>query len=155
MAEYPIYLRAFRVTRVLSYFSAIFYTFFYILSALEWYDMLYIVADKSQYNFVTIFINMFLGYNLVLHSSVIPINLVILIKETTLNFFQFFDAEDRAGQTSTYLSYRDIGYAENDFLWFLNPFTWIDMFWEPSFGYDAEDYIIENQNDEEHYYKNW
>ena len=98
---------------------------------------------------------MFLGYNLVLHSAVIPINLLILIKETTLNFYQFFDDEDRAGQTSTYLSTRDIGYAEGDFLWFLNPFTWIDMLWKPSFGYDAEDYIIENQDDEEHYYKNW
>jgi len=97
---------------------------------------------------------MFLGYNLVLHSSVIPINLVIIVKELTLNFFSLID-DRNPGESAQYLSTDDIKYAEDDTVWALNPFTWIDAIWEPTFGYDAEDYIIENENDEPHYYKNW
>jgi len=42
-----------------------------------------------------------------------------------------------------------------DIAWSLNPLTWLDFIWEPFYGYDVEDYIIENPNDEDHYYKNW
>ena len=154
IVELPVYLRAFRITRLWAFFSAIIYTLFYFASAFEWYDMLYIVTDKSQYDFVTIFVNMFLGYNLVLHSSVIPINIAIIIKELTLNFFSLID-DRNPGESPEYLSTDDIGYVEEDTAWALNPFTWLDAIWEPLFGYDAEDYAFENPDDEAHYYKNW
>ena len=85
--ELPIWLRAFRVTRILSFFSAIVYTFVYFLSAFEWYDQIWLVTDKSTYDFVTIISNMLLGYNLILHSSIIPVNIAIIVKEISLNFF--------------------------------------------------------------------
>ena len=97
---------------------------------------------------------MFLGYNLVLHSSIIPINIVIIFKELTLNFFSLIDNREQ-GESASYLSTNDISYAEDDMLWLINPFSWIDKIWEPTFGYDAEDYVIENEDDEPRYYKNW
>jgi len=85
--ELPIWLRAFRVTRILSFFSAIAYNIVYFISALEWYDQIWLVTDKSAYDFVTIMVNMLLGYHLVLHVSIIPVNFAIIFKEISLNFF--------------------------------------------------------------------
>ena len=87
--ELPIWLRTFRGSRFWSGMAAIAYTVVYLANLFEWYDMLYIVKDKSTYDFVTIFINMCLGYNIVLHSTIIPINLFIVTKEISMHFFQF------------------------------------------------------------------
>ena len=106
------------------------------------------MRDRSKYDFFTIYVNMMLGYNAIVHWSIVPICIFIIIKEITMEFFTFL--------TGSYgLGTDDIEYAEKDLLWFINPFSWIDMFWERVFGYDAEDYIIENPDDEENYYKNW
>jgi hypothetical protein len=45
----------------------------------------------------------------------------------------------------------DLKEAEKD----VNPVTYVDDVWEPAFGYDVEDYVIENPRDEEHYIGNW
>jgi hypothetical protein len=45
--EIPIWLRAFRVTRILSFLSAIVYNIVYFISFLEWYDQIWLVTDKS------------------------------------------------------------------------------------------------------------
>eukprot|EP00356_Strombidium_inclinatum_P015529 CAMPEP_0170494058 /NCGR_PEP_ID=MMETSP0208-20121228/14421_1 /TAXON_ID=197538 /ORGANISM="Strombidium inclinatum, Strain S3" /LENGTH=55 /DNA_ID=CAMNT_0010770053 /DNA_START=525 /DNA_END=692 /DNA_ORIENTATION=- len=42
--------------------------------------------DHSDYS--SVLISLFLAYNLVMHSSVIPVNLVIIFKEASLEFFQ-------------------------------------------------------------------
>lgn len=149
--EIPIWLRAFRVTRLLSFFSAIFYNIVYIISALEWYDQIYLVTDKSAYDFGMIMVNMLLGYNLILHWSIIPINFAIIVKEISLNFFSFSGAR-RENEAAPYLNEGDLEEAEKD----INPLHYVDEYiMEPEFGYDAEDYLIENPNDEEHYIGNW
>ena len=87
--ELPIWLRTFRVTRFWSFILATTYTFVFAVTALEWWDMLYIVNDKTKYDFVDIFINMCLGYNIILHFTIIPICLFIVIKEISMEYFQF------------------------------------------------------------------
>lgn len=140
--ELPVFLRAMRVTRYFAFWGAIAYVTAYVMSAFEWYDQLYIVTDMSQYDFVTIASNMFLGYNIVLHGSIIPICLVVIIKEITLNFFTVLDeGDDRDDETGTALSSKDADYAKDDVKWSVNPFTWLDFIWEPLFGFDAEDYV--------------
>lgn len=148
--ELPIWLRAFRVTRILSFMSAIAYNIVYFLSALEWYDQIWLVTDKSAYDFVTIMVNMLLGYNLILHCSIIPVNFAIIFKEISLNFFSV-SGKKRKNEAATYLNMSDLQEAEKD----VNPVTYVDDVWEPAFGYDVEDYVIENKNDEEHYIGNW
>lgn len=100
-------MRAYRVTRILSFLTAIFYNFFYILSAIEWYDQIYLVSDKSNYDFVTIMINMLLGYNLILHSSVAIVNFAIILKEFSLNFFSV-EGKKRKNEEDVYLNTRDL-----------------------------------------------
>ena len=43
----------------------------------------------------------------------------------------------------------------DDLIYWLNPFTWIDFVFDPAFGFNAEDIIIENPKDEEHFITNW
>lgn len=148
--ELPIWLRAFRVTRMLSFLSAIIYTIVYFISFLEWYDQIWLVTDKSNYDFVTIMVNMLLGYHLVLHSSIIPVNIAIIVKELSLNIFSV-SGKKRENEAATYLNMDDLKEAEKD----INPVTYVDDVWEPAFGYDVEDYVIENPKDEEHYIGNW
>ena len=92
--ELPIWLRTFRGSRFWSSVAAVVYTVIYVANIFEWYDMLYIVQDKSSYDFATIFINMCLGYNIVLHSTIIPINIFIITKEITMQWFQFLKPYD-------------------------------------------------------------
>jgi hypothetical protein len=150
--EIPIWLRAFRVTRLLSFFSAIVYNIVYIISALEWYDQIYLVTDKSAYDFGMIMVNMLLGYNLILHCSIIPINFAIIVKEISLNFISFSGGKKRENEAAPYLNESDLEEAEKD----INPVHYVDEYiMEPEFGYDAEDWLIENKNDEQHYIGNW
>ena len=87
--ELPIWLVTFRMFRFWSFFGAIVYNLVFLGMALEWWDMLYIVGDKTKYDFLDIFINMFLGYNIVLHFTIIPVNMFIILKEISMEFFQF------------------------------------------------------------------
>ena len=46
---------------------------------------------------------------------------------------------------------KDFTFFWDDFVYWLNPFTWIDFVWDALFGYNAEDLFFENPKDEEHY----
>ncbi len=85
--ELPIWLHTFKIARSLSILLGTIYTVLYLAQLYEWYDMLYIVTDKSQYDLGTIFLNMCLGYNLVLHSTIIPTNIFIILKEFSMEYF--------------------------------------------------------------------
>ena len=82
--ELPIYLRAFRFTRLVSFFTAIGYNFLYLLSLFEWWGIIYEYSDKTSFEVPLIFIYMMLGYNAVLHITIIPVNLMIILKELSL-----------------------------------------------------------------------
>lgn len=117
--------------------------------------MLYVIDDKSSYDFITVFINAFLGYNIVMHWSIIPINNFIIAKEISMEFFQFLRLDSGSTTDSTSLGVADLLWMFNDIVWFMNPLTFIDMMWEGIFGYDVEDYLIENDDEPEVYYVNW
>jgi hypothetical protein len=85
--ELPIYLRGFKETRTFILFGSIIYVLAFFIVLFEWYDMLYLVTDKSEYDFLTVYFNMLLGYNIVMHFSIIPMNLMIIFKEITMEWF--------------------------------------------------------------------
>ena len=105
--ELPIWLVTFRVFRFWSFIFAVTYNFVFTMMALEWWDMLYITADKTKYDFVDIFINMVLGYNMVLHFTIIPINFFIIIKEISMEFFQFLRGDAGSDTDNISLTYED------------------------------------------------
>jgi len=85
--EFPIFVRNYKVTRLFAAIFGFLYIWSYMVTVFEWYDMLYLVVDKTNYDFMTVYINMLLGYNIILHSSVIPICLFLVIKEISMEFF--------------------------------------------------------------------
>lgn len=106
--ELPIWLVSFRVFRFWSFVAATAYNFIFFCLAMEWWDMLYIVSDKSHYDFVDIFINMCLGYNIILHFTIIPINFFIIGKEISMEYFQFLRGD--AGTDTDNISLRKDDY---------------------------------------------
>ena len=117
----------------------------------EWYDMLYLVTDKATYDFVTIIVNMVLGYNLLLHIPILPILIFIILKEATMEFFQFLNPDAGLETDTVAMNNNDWSIFWDDLVYWLNPFTWVDFGWDAIFGYNAEDLFFENPNDEEHY----
>ena len=126
--ELPVFTHSFKITRMVVTFWAWVYNIFYFAGLFEWFDMLYIVGDKSSYDFWTVYINMFLGYNIVLHWGVVPINMFIIAKESSMEFFQFLNPEAGKSDDEVSIGLGDLETAGEDFLWFINPMTYIDMF---------------------------
>jgi hypothetical protein len=77
---------------------------------------LYIVTDKENYDFMTIYINMMLGYDMIIHATNVPVCLFIMFKEFSMLFFQFISSA--AGTNADHLSlnfWADEKTLENDF----------------------------------------
>ena len=85
--EWPAYLRFFRILRWTMIWHSFWYVFFYLLVVIIWTDQLYIVTDKENYDFMTIYINMMLGYDMVIHSTNVPVCIFIMFKEFSMLFF--------------------------------------------------------------------
>lgn len=127
--ELPFFLRSFRVWRVISVIIGLLYIVGFVILAFEWADMLYIVEDKENYDFGTLYLNMILGYNIVMHWSVIPILLFSITKEITMEWFQFLNPDAGSEDDQVSLSTKDAEQTGEDILWFINPLTWIGMIW--------------------------
>ena len=75
------------MTRFVGTIAAGAYIFLYCAGAVEWYNMLFLVGDKENYDFMTVYVNMLLGYNMIMHWSVLPICLFVVLKEISMRFF--------------------------------------------------------------------
>mmetsp|Transcript_1456 Transcript_1456/g.2552 ORF Transcript_1456/g.2552 Transcript_1456/m.2552 type:complete len:286 (+) Transcript_1456:375-1232(+) len=144
--DLPYYLLHFRGLRLLSFALGLGYSAIFLLSAADWYYTVDLVKDKSSYDFFSVFQAMCLGYNLAAHWPVFTVNLFIVLREA-LNFI----FPSLTNERNEALAPHDVDLAEKDLLWALNPFTWIDVVWEYVFGFDAEDYFVENPTDEGHF----
>ena len=122
--ELPIFMRSYKDTRVLVTFLAVLHTILYIIAAAEWESMLYLVQDKSDYDFGTVYLNMLLGYNLGMNLPQIPINLFIISKELSMEYYQFLNPKAGDNSDTISLSEKDLTRTEDDAGWFLNPKNW-------------------------------
>ena len=87
VCEFPLYLRHLKFFRVLSLISAVFYSSITIFIFVSWLVDLYglpEILSKEDFNklsFLDMFVNMCMIYNTILHSSIVPINVMIIAKE--------------------------------------------------------------------------
>ena len=123
--EYPLWMRTFRITRLVSLISAILYTIIQASSIYEWYDEVYMTTDKKNYDAMTVFWDMYLAYTVILHCSILPINLFIIIKEFTLEFFQFLVTDDE----NIAINLMDLYYTFDNLFYWINPLTYLDIIW--------------------------
>lgn len=80
VAEIPTWMKHFKAVRFISMVSAYTYNLIYLGSLFKWFSMIWL-EDHSKATIMTLLVNMNLGYNLILHWSIIPINLAIIWKE--------------------------------------------------------------------------
>jgi len=112
--------------------------------------------DGSPDGFET-FKDMFLVYNLIMHAPILPINFLIIFKEIQLEKLQLMSnwTDSEYADKNLSLGYGDARRSLDDFFWFLNPFSYMDLAFAFFFGFPPRDIIKEDPDDEEHYYKNW
>lgn len=72
---------------------------------------------------MTIFWNMYLAYTIILHFSIFPINVFIIIKELSLEFFQFLVTDDE----NIAINFMDLYYTFDNLFWYLNPLSYLDL----------------------------
>ena len=145
--ELPFWLKHFKLVRLISYQAAWWYTIFFGMSALEFWSVTH-WENHDNDEMSAILWALALGYNLLVHLPIIPINLMIIIKESSMEFVQL--GNDVAGTQDDQLSLGSSDLVQ--FLNLFNPLTWLDyLIWVPILGYRSEDYVIENPEDEEHY----
>ena len=69
---------------------------FYVFISLDWIGQLYWEPEGAyeDYQFIDIIMNMFLAYNIIFNLHILPVNLMILFKETMLEIFPPLLAQD-------------------------------------------------------------
>ena len=155
--EEPTFLLYHKAERSIAFDSGIIFNVIWIIGAVKLYYALY-KEDHQDYDtddWGPIMILFFLAYVEVMTFPIALTNFVLIIKEVLLEYFQLL-TKTVGGELQNYsLGKADTVAGMQNIFWFLDPFTWIDLFWQSIFGYPVEDYWEENPNDEGHYYKNW
>jgi len=87
--EIPIYLRYMRFFRLFSVMAAWVYSAVYGYVVLDWLYQIYFepVTAVESFQLFDILQNMFLAYNIIFHLHIIPVNVVIFLKEFMLMVF--------------------------------------------------------------------
>lgn len=119
----------------------------------KWVFMLYDTSesDEELWDVVSVFESMFIGYNLLINLSALPINFIVILKEFTMPFFQFLSPN--AGHSDDDISLTaDVELRAVDIL---NPMNWVNVFWTRVLGYNFFDLFRYNPENPSVYYKNW
>lgn len=133
--ELPVYLKAMKDARALSYGGAVLYNVFYLWIASEFVYTVFFGGKKDgAFDVFDLLKIMFYGYNIVLHGPIAVMNGVTILKEIMLEFTALItDDLDLALNTT------DLENGVVDLTWFLNPLSWLDVFWEYEYDEDFED----------------
>lgn len=141
--EIPTWLKHMKAIRFLSMVAANVYNIVFFLSILKWVSMIW-WEDNSNANIMTLLVNMNIGYNLIVHWSIIPINLAIVSKEISMEFIQM--ASNKAGEGDK--DDISLGMVEAAQFWaevlaFFNPLNWIDIWFTPIAGESIEQETVD------------
>ena len=87
--EIPIYINELRFFRTFSVAFAWLYMLYYVFNALDWGFMLWLEPEATyeSYDFLSVMYNMFLAFNIIFNIHILPVNIMIIIKEITLEIF--------------------------------------------------------------------
>lgn len=143
--------------RFLSLFAAIVYTIFFIASVGDFFYMADIedkdLLDSQSQGWGDLFMSLMIFFNLVENFPILIINWGIMVKEFTLPFWQLIGNK----RAPTYkdriqLSLFDLEDAFFFFANISNPAYTSRYLFKFILGWDPLDMVIENKDDEEHYY---
>lgn len=84
----------------------------------------YLTFVESGSNMVSMIESMFLTYNLFLHLPILAFSFVIVVKEISMEFFQFVKDDAGAEGDDISLGFHDILLLFDDVLYLVDPFAW-------------------------------
>ena len=93
------------------------YNFVYVLALIDFIQLLY-VYDKKKTDLFQLFESMFFGYNLILHATIFPVNMAIMLKELLLEFFQL-NQKRKGVQDNLNLGFADLSDPIANFVRFI------------------------------------
>lgn len=118
--EFGAYLRHFFFFRWMSFISALVYNTIYFALLASWLIEIYTLPDDTELGTMDLLLDMFFIYNTILHSTIIPLNTGIIIKEVELQFYELL--KKAGGKGSNYnLSFERAHDKINDRLWIFDP----------------------------------
>lgn len=123
-------MRHAKFIRLISLVWALLYNTVYFSFGYKLYDIIKqfqqnaMAEEKTTY--FEIFVAMTVVYNLILHLSVVPINLTIIIKEFSMEFYQFLGVPDLVGtdKDDISLGFHEIFDLARAILELFNPWWW-------------------------------
>jgi hypothetical protein len=87
--------------------------------------------DNSDVTYMSMFTVMTLSYNLILHTPVLLVNLMIIIKEITMEFIQFVNDVAGTGMDDYSLASRNLLDMFTDIFNWFNPWWWAEAVDDP------------------------
>ena len=123
--EWPWFMKNTRIIRLLFFAGAVIYNTIYTYFIFEYFNITE-WTEKKDYNAMQMGVAMYMVYNLILHSGNVIINLFVILKEISLEFFQLL--RDDAGTKSDDISigFFDIERMFRDIWRMIDPATYID-----------------------------
>jgi len=117
--EWPFYMRQFLMERWMSVFTAWVYNITYFAFLGGWLWQLFDMTDTEieETGAFDILLNMFFIYNCILHSSIVVINIGIIFKEISIEFFEMFKVGGGSGSDYNLSFARVIEDFETEMWW--------------------------------------
>jgi hypothetical protein len=120
--EWPFYMRNFIFGRWASVFMAWGYNVIYFAFLFGWLYQLYDMNETQmeEVGALDILLNMFFIYHCILHSSIVVINMGIIFKEISIEFFEMYKVSGGAGSDYNLNMARIIEDFEEE-MWYMDP----------------------------------
>ena len=125
MAEFEFYLSRAYFLRTGSLIAAVLYNFAYFTMLADWFYNVYALTETQieEFGALDMLMNMFFIYNSILHSGIVIVNTVIILKEIELEFYQLV----KGNMSAKYALSIDLAYESlTTDLWFMNPLSIYD-----------------------------
>jgi len=155
MFEVPWILKYIKPVRTLSLASAVIYNILFLGSVADFFYTA--LAEKKEDledgGEIDMLLCLMIFYNLIENFPIVFINLGIIAKEVELPFYQVIgNVKAPTYKDKIQLSLFDIEETVIFLSHVFNPAWWGQQLFKDVAGYDPADIVIENKNDEEHYY---
>ena len=128
--ELDFMIRHLKFFRFLNLMSAVFFLFEHYGMWTVWIWQTYNPPKWTNFDYVFLFANMFTAYNLILDTWAVPVNFIWVVKEISMEFFQFLKKNAGTASDDVSLGLVDITDFFVSLSFFLNPFNLAFFLWK-------------------------
>ena len=128
--EIDVWLRHAKDLRMFSLMCATIFMVMWLSVFGFWYLEIYYPPSWMKYDVIDLFVNLFFAYNVIFDSLAVPASFAIIVKELSLEFFQFLKKDTQAEEDNLSLNLIDIADTWISIGFILNPLNIFVFFWK-------------------------